>query len=120
MNKINPKFPQVVRDLLGAKQVMQERGHTKHQLVSETGRVCLNGALGVATGEMTLPWGRVPWCEWKGDGERVSAAGSFVREIIDYSPIAWNNERARTQAEVEQMFDDAASLALSEAAHTGL
>lgn len=106
------ELPQVVADLLAAREVLAVRGLAKRVLLDEQRRVCANGALSCAVSgdpESCAP-----------EFDRFRAAARAVIEVIDGDYIPpWNNAPERTQAEVEAAFLDAASLALSEAAARG-
>lgn len=95
-------LPQVVADLLAAREVLAVRGLAKHALQDDEGRVCSIQAFRV-------------------EGVRSpGVAQEWLRRVIDRWSIAgWNNAPERTQAEVLAAFSDAASLALSEAAARG-
>lgn len=101
----NPELPEVVRDLLAAREVLRERGHCKGWFVVESGAVCAAGAINVAQG-------RPP--THVGDGQRAYDIVEMVTG--DRNSISdWNDNLSRTQADVEAAFLDAASVALSEA-----
>jgi hypothetical protein len=100
----------VTRDLLAAREVLRERGHAKGILIDRyTGAVCARGAEMVAVaGGLTF------------DNPRVIAQDVLMSALVpaygrtddDRDHVGWNNAPERTAEDVEQAFDDAASLSL--------
>ena len=85
-----------VADVLeAAADVIEERGWCQNFLMSEDGRVCLMGAVIVATGEDLVPFqtvcGRDPMAE---------RAFGVVEEFLGRWPSVWNDHAAQDKYEV--------------------
>lgn len=99
------RFPQVVRDLLRARDELARRGLAKGVLQNERGCVCAMGAIACAiTGSGTGY-----------DGRRGADARRALYAVLDAGISTWNDAWERTADDVLDGFDAAASLALSEA-----
>ena len=89
-----------------AADVIAERGHCKHNLQDERGRVCLNGAVNVAAyGDAFL---ETP-STWR-------KIGGVIRDIMiaegrdsDCGPVSWNDEPDVTGEDVILMLKKAAA-----------
>lgn len=100
----------MVRDLLTAKEALRERGFCKRMLFDSCGRVCAHGALVVAEfGDPERRGGELS------ARERQAAAVMMELLDLDIGLGDWNDAKDRTQADIEDAFDDAASMAMSEA-----
>ena len=94
------KTSEVIR---GARNVLFERGWTKHYLHNSAGNVCLRGALMQATA------GRISWSVW----DDISPAESIIsgKLINGVNVAAWNNAPGRTFDEVIEVLDKAEKIA---------
>lgn len=105
-------LPQVVVDLLAAREVLAVRGLAKGTFENLDGTVCARGALLVAiAGSVWAPSD----CKW----DREAAASRFASAIVGRYIASFNNANRTTKNQVLRVLDDAASLALSEAAARG-
>lgn len=106
------RLPQVVVDLLAARDAIERLGLAKYIRQHESGSVCVYGALQVAVGDNPGGvWFMRP---------RIDRAESFLNPVIDcgdwqFGAAEWNDRDERTKEDVLRALDDAASLALSEA-----
>jgi hypothetical protein len=84
---------------MAAREVMRERGHCKGELTDDGGRVCLRGAL----------VGELDWTPSTLDADEL--IWRVLPEAFQ-SNLQFNDAEATTQADVESLFDAAASAAL--------
>lgn len=112
-------LPQVVVDLLAAREVLAVRGLAKGALCDDDGTVCARGALLLATGHAERDVMSMWWSRARLDSRVVTADLLISATVTADDTAYWNNAPERTQAEVEAAFLEAASLALSEAAARG-
>lgn len=95
----NPQLTDVQKVLLGAAQVIRERGWCQKALVDGGGRLCVMGAiLAVDTGDPEGDWGDVS-----------NAAMDRLYGYLDKQPpMIWNNAPERTAEEVIHALEAAA------------
>ncbi len=99
------RLPQVARDLLKAREVLDRDGWLKGALGANGGPKCATGAVdSVTAGD---PWAA---CTARGRNAR-----HHLRLVITNGVMDWNDAPSRTKQQVLDAFDAAASLAISEA-----
>jgi hypothetical protein len=103
--------------LLDARDVLRDRGWCQFQLEDANGRVCVNGAIAVAMdgdamGKRIQYGSRFekPWLEAQASLQQATGVSNA------WNVPTWNNTPGRTQADVEEALEIAASLSASEAA----
>lgn len=100
----------VSKVLLDAADYMEKHGHAKKQLQSETGAVCLRGAIYAAIGlTVSSHWDKESFKLFYAADERVNRC-LFPNDQDAYSSrhIAWNNEDERRAEEVVAALREAA------------
>lgn len=85
---------QVAEDLVAAITVLDDRGWCQRSILDSNGRVCLVGALRVATvGSATGP------ARWP-QSHRFHEARMAVSDWLGAPSTVWNDQKGRTEAEV--------------------
>lgn len=105
----NTGLDEVGRALMSAYNILKERGHAKHALETPDGRVCLVGAVNMATTGRPGPsyFMRPSVEELKLNAKCMDKLEKQSGMYI-YGLVAWNNDPERTQDEVLKLFYDVA------------